>query len=519
MDLKLELLNYYNLTANDLSRLNKEVCLSDIPLFFNNNDINKAIERITKAIINEENILIYGDYDCDGIMATSILYKTLLKMNAKVSKYIPSRYLDGYGLTKEKVELSKDKYSLIITVDNGIAAIEACDKAKEIGIDVIVTDHHDVQEKLPDAYVIIHPELSKLADIKISGGLVSYFLSSSLLKKHDEYLLTLAAISTISDLMPLKDLNRDLVKLAIKFIKQNKYPSIMNLLDDSSFKDEKDIGMVIAPKINAVGRMNEDARSVNLLVNYFVTSKLDLIKSISKAIENTNENRKLYTKNVVSTLKDYSSASAISCLLEVKEGLLGLVATRLLTQYNVPVAVFTTESHDSTLLKASLRSKHGCNLSEFLSSLDFLVAYGGHSQAAGVTIKATDLEKFKNAFSEYAKNNPFRDEIKSIKIELNDVNLENLKIINSFAPFGKDFEEPNFKLNLNVKTLKFTSNKKHIINLINQTSRIIYFNADKDNNISLLGNIDFIGNIRSNSFNGRNFVDFVTSKTLVDENA
>ena len=302
-------------------------------------------------------------------MATSILYKTLLKMNAKVSKYIPSRYLDGYGLTKEKVELSKDKYSLIITVDNGIAAIEACDKAKEIGIDVIVTDHHDVQEKLPDAYVIIHPELSKLADIKISGGLVSYFLSSSLLKKHDEYLLTLAAISTISDLMPLKDLNRDLVKLAIEFIKQNKYPSIMNLLDDSSFKDEKDIGMVIAPKINAVGRMNEDARSVNLLVNYFVTYKLDLIKSISKAIENTNENRKLYTKNVVSTLKDYSSASAISCLLEVKEGLLGLVATRLLTQYNVPVAVFTTESHDSTLLKASLRSKHGCNLSEFLSSL------------------------------------------------------------------------------------------------------------------------------------------------------
>ena len=225
MDLKLELLNYYNLTANDLSRLNKEVCLNDIPLFFDNNDINKAIERITKAIINEENILIYGDYDCDGVMATSILYKTLLKMNAKVSKYIPSRYLDGYGLTKEKVELSKDKYSLIITVDNGIAAIEACDKAKEIGIDVIVTDHHDVQEKLPDAYVIVHPELSKLADIKISGGLVSYFLSSSLLKKHDEYLLTLAAISTISDLMPLKDLNRDLVKLAIEFIKQNKYPS------------------------------------------------------------------------------------------------------------------------------------------------------------------------------------------------------------------------------------------------------------------------------------------------------
>lgn len=515
MDLKQELLNYYNLTTSDLLTLNKEVCLNDIPLFFTNKHINNAVTRIQKAIVNNENILIYGDYDCDGIMSTSILYKALLSLNAKVSKYIPSRYKDGYGLTEEKVMLSKDKYSLIITVDNGISAIEACKKAKEIGIDVIVTDHHDPQEVLPECYEIIHPELSNLVDIKISGGFVAYFLASTLLKKHDEYLLSLASISTISDLMPLKDLNRDLVKLGISLINKYKYKNIISLVDNIDEIDYTHIGMSIAPKINAVGRMNEDVVSVNRLVNLFVSDDDRLIAKLAADVNLINEQRKEYTKSVVSSLKDYSSCSSITCLLDMKEGLLGLIATRLLTNYNVPVAIFSEESNDPSLLKASLRSKAGCNLSDFLSTLNFLLHHGGHAQAAGITIKKEDYDKFRSLFNDYALKNPFHEEIKAINITENDINEENYEIIKSFSPFGKDFEEPNFMIKRNAATLKLSFNKKSIITYIQNNNRIVCYNCSGDKNLMSNKYLKLFGNITKTTFQGKTYIDFLIKKSEV----
>ncbi|NCA95654.1 MAG: single-stranded-DNA-specific exonuclease RecJ, partial [Methanomicrobia archaeon] len=232
MDFFTELLHYYHLNASDYEQLTRPLTYDDIRFDHRVDGLKSIVDRIHQAIAKNEKIIVYGDYDCDGIMAVSIMVKVFEMLGYPVNYYVPSRYIDGYGLNTKRVEeIATKGYSLIITVDNGISAFEAILLAKEKGIDTIVVDHHEIQEKLPDAYGILHPMLSKLGAVAASGGFMSFVLATALLDEVDPYLLSLAGISTISDMMPLLEYNRDLVRLAIEAMNEHHFPSLTKLTD------------------------------------------------------------------------------------------------------------------------------------------------------------------------------------------------------------------------------------------------------------------------------------------------
>ncbi|MFQ9633488.1 MAG: DHH family phosphoesterase, partial [Coprobacillus cateniformis] len=236
--------------------LSPRLIYHDFSLF---EEADMTLERIHEAIENEEKICIYGDYDCDGILATTILVQAFAELGVQVGYHIPNRFDDGYGLNAARVkQMAQRGYSLIITVDNGVKAFDAVECANELGVDVIITDHHQFDNDLPDAMSFIHTKLSPEYPFKeISGGFVAYKLASALLEKQDKYLYCLAAITTISDMMPLLDENRSLVKKALTFMKSEKYPSLELLLGDQQSYTTTTIGFTIAPKINSFGRLPE----------------------------------------------------------------------------------------------------------------------------------------------------------------------------------------------------------------------------------------------------------------------
>ena len=205
MDFREKILNYYNLSEEDYKELTRPVNELDLPDFNAPPDMKKIKERIFKAIENKEKIIIYGDYDCDGICSTAIMMKTFEKLGYNVDFYIPTRYHDGYGLSVDNVlKIKKANFNLIITVDNGVCQNEAIDKANELGMDVIVIDHHEPGEKMINALGIIHPIISHISDVSGCGGFMSLITSASLLGSYDPYLVTLAGLSTISDMMDLQ---------------------------------------------------------------------------------------------------------------------------------------------------------------------------------------------------------------------------------------------------------------------------------------------------------------------------
>ena len=346
-----ELLKYYHLSKDEFSKMS--IPVEEIQLIEPTSikGMNRVKSRIFESIKNNEKIIIYGDYDCDGISATSIMYRTFQILNYHVSYYIPSRYLDGYGLNVQNVEkIALAGYKLIICVDNGISQHEAIHKAKELGMDVIVIDHHEVPNEPTEAYEIIHPSVSEISEIYGSGGYMALFVSAALLGSYDDYLVTIAGLSVISDLMELKGPNRDLVRLAVSNFEKNKYLPL-RLLAESPIITEKTFSMEIAPKINAIGRMMEK-NEANLLVKYFTTENDQDVYSLCDWINRINAERKEVTRETVDNLKeDFSNQPGICVNIETKEGIIGLIANRFLNLYNVPSLVFTKDALHPEILK------------------------------------------------------------------------------------------------------------------------------------------------------------------------
>jgi len=510
MDFKEKLLEYYHLNESDFIELSKPI--EDIKLLDPNSieSMPKIKERIFNAIKNNEKIIVYGDYDCDGVSATTIVVKTFEKLNYKVSYYLPIRYSDGYGLNvKNVIKIKEAGFKLIITVDNGIAQDEAIKKANELGMDVIVVDHHEAPEIPVPAYAVIHPTVSHISEIYGSGGYMSLFLSAGLLGYYDDYLVTIAGMSVISDMMELKGYNRDVVKLAVNNLKNHRYLPLISLTD-SPIITEKTFGLEIAPKINAIGRLVDD-KNINLLVKYLISEDENEIYKISCWIKNNNELRKTLTKEAVESLpQDDINDDGIALKLDIKEGLLGLIANRLLNEKNVPVIIFTEDSNDKTFLKGSIRSKEGFNVQKAFESLNkYLVAGGGHAMAGGLTIKSCDFENFKHDFVELCREHKItKEEPPSIELNLTEINVQNYEILRQFAPFGMSFPEPVFSLrNLPTKSLQFISFGKHISTPISINSKLLGFNMP-ENEVKKSNFIDLFGNLNMSSFKDRLTLEF-----------
>ena len=513
MDFKEKILSYYSLSEEDYKELTKPVSELKLPDFNAPPDMKKIKERIFKAIENKEKIIVYGDYDCDGICSTSIMVKTFEKLGHKASYYIPTRYNDGYGLNVNNVIKMKNAgFSLIITVDNGISQHEAISKANEFGIDVIVIDHHEVPEEAVAALGIIHPSVSHISEEFGCGAFMSLITSAALLGEYDPYLTTLAGLATISDMMELKNYNRNVVRIALDYLKKYRYPTLMSLIEGDTIT-EKSFGLDVAPKINAVGRLVDD-KNINLLVRFLLSEDNDEIFKLSSWIKNTNELRKTLTKEAVENLpKDMFDKEGIVLKLDIKEGLIGLIANKLLNEYNVPVIVFTDDSINENFLKGSIRSKEGFNVQKAFESLSkYIEGGGGHAFAGGLSIKKSDLDAFTHDFIELCREYKFtKVEPPSIELKLQDINFANYEILREFSPFGIGFPEPVFSLkDLPTKSLQFISFGKHLSTPISINSKILGFNMAESEIKSYL-KIDLFGTLLTSSYRGKTSVEFRVS--------
>ncbi|MBZ7964954.1 single-stranded-DNA-specific exonuclease RecJ [Campylobacter sp. 2457A] len=502
--------------------------LCDLPLPCCLKDIYKAAERIKSAIEKNEKIAIVGDYDVDGIVSCVIMAEFFDDIGFDYIVRIPNRFKDGYGLNSEIInELDVD---LIITVDNGIAALEAAKLCKEKNIDLIITDHHMPQDILPDAFAIINPKQKdcEFPDIEICGAQVAWYLIAALkevckLKYDMSRFLELLAIAIIADMMELRDLNRALVRRGIDFINKSKraaFKAIKNYYQKDKFSLDS-IGFLIAPLINSAGRMDDASISYEFLHTKDLNKALEYLEQIVNFNENRKDEEKQLFEESLSQINDQDSCIVVSGI-NWHEGVLGIVASRLSKHFNKPAFVF---SQNEDYLKGSARSVGKIDILSLISKANSLLSnYGGHKGAAGMSLNAQNFEKFKILIQqECAKipDNEFldTDEILGV-LDPNEIDFEMLEILESFEPFGHKNPRPFFVLeNLKVKNKKILGkNEKHLKLVLSKENKVVealFFNFDKEPSID--ENINILGSISKNEFRGLLTPQFIIKEILTEE--
>lgn len=486
-------------------------------LGINKFDLAKSLKRIKKAIEKKELIIIFGDYDADGVTGTAILWETLRFLRANVLPYIPDRIEEGYGLSKKGIENLRIKYedvSLIITVDNGIVANEPVDFANSLGIDVIITDHHIPSKKLPNAFAIVH-------STKVCGAAVGWFLSRFVeekitKKKNLNKHLELVGLATVADMMQLTSFNRALVKFGLEQIRKTKRPGLLSLLKLAGITQDQigvyELGHIIAPRINAMGRLEHAMDSLRLLC----TTNAQRADDLAMRLNSTNKERQQLTLDSFFHAKDLVGKSKKKLLFVSNEiyepGVIGLIAGKLAEEFYRPAIVVSIREVYS---KASARSVSGFNIIEFIRlSSSLLIDAGGHPGAAGFTVETKNLAKLQKAFEKLAEEQ-IGDSllVRKLKIDceldLDLINVDLLEAINILSPFGYGNPEPVF-LAKDVSIINLRSvgvDNKHLkLTIGNQQSAIkfdgILFGYDQGLNLKIGDKADVVYTISENEWNG-----------------
>ena len=513
-DLLERLLDYYHLSHDDYELLNIPVDETNFAKGHSFKDMEKCVALVKEMVESKKKIFIYGDYDCDGIMAISILVKMFSYLDYPVDYYVPSRYIDGYGLTlKKSQEIVENGYDLLITVDNGVTAFEGIEYAKNHGLKVLVFDHHQPEEKLPIADYILHPSISHFGDVPSSAGFVTFMFTLNYLGRFDQYLATLAAISVVSDMMPLLSYNRHFLRLVFGLYQKHSFYNI-DLLKEKEVFNETSIGMRIGPKINAIGRLMEKEEDLSKTVKFFTSTDKELLLNYNDWINDINNQRKEITKFAAEDTKDIETDQpAIVGIINQKEGVIGLIANTLVKKYNKPTIIFALDA-SGEFYKGSCRAPQGFNVVDTFNKLNqYLVTSGGHALAGGCTIKVADYESFKEAFNqEAAKFSPSKEEKHVIDLYINEISRENYDLVNSFSPFGENWPAPLFKLSrIRASSLLFSRDCQHITTTIGNSTKLTGFNFPKEK-VSVYQYIDMIGTLRLSVYYGKTSVDFLINE-------
>ena len=489
-------------------------------------DMALAVDRIIKAINNKEKILIYGDYDVDGITSITVVKNFLLERGANVTQYIPNRLNEGYGLNKDAIKkISEDGVNLIITVDCGISGIEEVDYANSLGLEVIVTDHHEVGEVLPNAIAVVDAKrkdstypFRELAGVGVGFKLIQA-IAQRLELEEKEYLkyLDIVCIGTISDIVPLVDENRVIAKLGLKLVEVTKNVGLKALLEASGYKkvDSFTVSFGLAPRINACGRMGKEKEALNL----FLTQDENEAKEIALKLNEYNKERQDIEKRIyedaVNNIEKSEKNKQVLVLGSEKwhHGVIGIVASKITDLYFKPSILICFEEDEG---KGSGRSVPGFDLHEALMNCNtYLEKFGGHSMAVGVTLKKENFEKFKEEFEKYAQNSNICDIIPIIKIDeeitLEDINIKAVEELNMLEPFGEANKMPLFMYkNLKIHSIRTLSEGKHIkLTLKDNNFYIdsIGFNLGHLAEEYQIGDkVDVVGSLEINRFNGRESV-------------
>ena len=417
-------------------------------------DMDKAVERIRRAIEDGEFILIYGDYDADGMTSASIVKESLEQLGAEVEVYLPNRFTDGYGPNASvyKYFIEQQGISLIVTVDNGVAGHEAIDLAQSMGVDVIVTDHHSMPEVLPDAYAIVHPEHPD-ADYPfkhLAGCGVAFKLACALLEEVQVELLDLVAIGTIADMVSLTDENRIMVQYGLEVLRNTQRMGLQEMFNIAGIArndvTEETVGFQLAPRLNALGRLDDPNPAIDLLTGF----DDEEAHEIALMIHEKNEERKEIVQAIYQEAKamvDPTKTVQILAKEGWNPGVLGIVAGRLLEELGQTVIVLNIEDGR---VKGSARSIEALDIFEALAPhRNLFIAFGGHAGAAGMTLEADKLDTLSEVLESYVldkgldattKNNLDLDE----ELDLEALTIDVVKNFERLAPFGMDNQKPVF---------------------------------------------------------------------------
>jgi single-stranded-DNA-specific exonuclease len=495
--------------------------LSDLHDPFLFDDMQKSVDRINSAINARERIWIYGDYDVDGTSGASLLVHALRFLGAEVSYRVPHRLNEGYGLHDSYVEeAAKNNIKILITVDCGISCKKQIDRAEELGVNVIVTDHHTIPKELPNAFAILHPQTSNYPFKFLSGSGVAFKLASALLKDEDMImaLTDLASLGTVADCVPLIGENRVIVKLGLAQMPKTKWDGLRALVSEVKTFTSETIGFQIGPRINAAGRMDNPLWAIQTLL----ASGDDAFKK-SQKLEELNRERQLLSGNIYKEALSKINPSDAIIIAEGQgwsSGIVGLIAGKIQEKHSKPTLILDDRGD---FLIGSARSVPGFNVVEAIKQASHLLeTFGGHEQAAGFHLKKDKYEEFKKILREYSKEyfakNPHRP-IVNIDTYLTDkdLHIDNCETIQKFAPFGIANEEPKLILEnarvINVKKigreaehLRFTAISG--VEMVNGVAFRMAAHEEKLANATKL-----VANLQKNTWEGRdslqlNLVDF-----------
>lgn len=479
-----------------------------------------AVCRISQAMDAHEKITIYGDYDVDGITSITLLKNFFANSNIDVNTYIPNRLEEGYGLNKNAIrEISYSDTTLIITVDCGITGIEEIEYAKKIGIDVIVTDHHEPGEEIPKCIAVIDAKRkdNKYPFNQLAGCGVAFKLMQALATDwklpEKEYLkfLDIAAIGTISDIVPLVDENRVIAKLGLMLVERTNNIGLKTLIDLCGFKkiDSTTVSFGLSPRINACGRLGHADEALEL----FLANNRETTKKLAEKMNEYNSarqqvERKIYDEAVQEIIMEKDKPAIVIGKEGWHHGVAGIVSSKITDEYFKPSILICFDGDEG---KGSGRSIPGFDLHEALMECsEYLEKFGGHSMAVGITIKKDKFENFKKAFIEYTERKDISEIVPVInierKVELKDISIENVKELHQLEPFGEQNKMPLFLIeNLKIVSIRSLSEGKHLKILLKQDNFFIDsigFNmGDLTEQYKIEDRVDIVGTIDVNAFN------------------
>lgn len=496
--------------------------LANFPLPNSFKDMDIATKRVKKALLENETITIVGDYDVDGVISLAIMLDFFRQIGIKVNHIIPNRFEHGYGLSTKIIDLIDD--GLVITVDNGISAYDASLKLKEKKIDLIITDHHTVGQKIPIALAIINPKQQDcpFPFKDICGAQVAWYLCAAIKKEMNfdvnmSDFFDLLCIAIIADIMPMTMLNYTMTKQGLKRLKSSSreaFKLINNLIAKNSLLSD-DVGFFIAPKLNSAGRMDDATIALDFLLS---SDSFSANESLS-LLDELNNYRKTLQEDISkkANLKIDKNSNAIVVWDEKwHEGVIGIVASKLSNIYKKPAFVFTIAKN--SIAKGSVRANSNINLYEIISKAShLLLGFGGHKNAAGLSLNVENLEEFIKIINEELEN--YKDnlhiDIDTLgELDVSSVDLEFLGIIESFEPYGLENHRPIFKIS-NVTLIKYDligREKNHLKLTLNSDG--IIFEAIKfhDSNTNIASNLDLIVSIAKNEFKG-----IITPQFIIQE--
>ena len=485
-------------------------------------DMDKLVERIDRALKNKEKICIYGDYDVDGITSITIMYQFLTKLGADVMYYLPDRLIEGYGINNNALdEIKKKDVSLIVTVDCGITAVDEVEHAKQIGLDICITDHHECAEILPNALAIVNPKRKddEYSFKMLAGVGVAFKCLVAIAKKYNldesEYLkyLDIVSIGTISDIVPLVGENRIISRYGLKMMEKTENIGLKALLKLVNYKeiDSMMVSFGMAPRINACGRMGNASAAVKLLLEKDertaerIALELDKLNQERKDVESVifDEAIDMITKNHLD-----KKNSIVLYKNSWHNGVIGIVASRLVNMYYKPVILLTKEHG---LIRGSGRCPAGFSIYDALTECkDKVTQFGGHELAAGLSLEEDMIPNFVEVFEEAAakQKDGISEQIIDIdaQIERKDLNIQIIKDIRNLKPYGQSNQMPLFIYKgLKVNAIRTIKDDKHLKLVLRDDKSLIdavgFSMGSRRDEIRIGDRVDIVGNVELNSYN------------------